>query len=73
MTAITVGSLPTLIGVPGRFVAVFTGVTVPAIWLTTYAVLPSLENAKAQGARPTLIGGPGVPVATLIGVTRLVP
>ncbi len=63
------GNLPTRIGLPGRFVAVFMGVTVPEFWLPTYAVFPSGVITIARGSLPTLIGVPGRFVAVLIGVT----
>ena len=46
-----------------------TGVTVPEIVLTTYAVPPDREIAIAAGEYPTGMPGPARPVAAVIGVT----
>ena len=63
------GRSPTLMGRPGRLVAVDIGVTEFETMLATYSVLPSGLIAIPSGPSPTLMGRPAVPVATVMGVT----
>jgi hypothetical protein len=65
----TAGFFPTLIGLPGVFVAILIGVTVAEPKLLTYAVLPFGVIAIQIGETPTSIGSPGLLVAVVIGVT----
>src|SRR5271165_4398799 len=67
--AIHSGSMPTLIDLPGSFVAVLIGVTVSETEFATYSVFPSGATTLAAGLRPTLIGFPALLVAVVIGVT----
>src|SRR5215470_7499152 len=61
--------MPVLIGRPATPVAVLTGVSVPEIVFTTYAVRPDGEMATAAGEYPTGMPRPARPVAALMGVT----
>ena len=63
------GTFPTLTGLPGLFVAVEIGVTVPEPRSAAYAVFPFGVTVMNCGLPPTLIGLPGVLVAVEIGVT----
>src|SRR6202035_5465929 len=66
--AIPVDSVPTVIGVPGVFVAVSIGVTTLRR-LVTYAILPSGVNEIPATPPDTVIDAPAVLVETFIGMT----
>ena len=71
--ATPVGSWPTVIDGPGRFVARSIGVTLSgptAPAFATYPVFPSGVIAIEVGPVPTLIGVPAVFVVRSIGVTE---
>src|SRR6185369_6467909 len=61
--------MPVLIGWPATPVAVLTGVSVPEIVFTTYAVPPDGEMATAAGEYPTGMPRPTRPVAAVMAVT----
>src|SRR6185369_4387249 len=61
--------MPVLIGRPATPVAVLTGVSVPEIVFTTYAVPSDGEMATAAGEYPTGMPRPARPVAAVMAVT----
>jgi hypothetical protein len=67
--AIEAGPVPTEIGVPAALVAMSIGVTLSALRVTTYAVVPSGVIAIAKGYPGSEIGVPTVLVAVAIGTT----